>query len=56
MSDEAGDVWPPADAPYYAHPGDPPAVARLSGTQTEALRALVGRDAHQRCGGPGGRG
>jgi hypothetical protein len=41
MSDGATENWPPAEAPYYAHPGDPPAVARLSSAQTAALRALV---------------
>ena len=41
MSDGASEVWPPAEAPYYAQPNEPPAVARLSSTQTAALRALV---------------
>ena len=41
MSDGASEVWPPEQAPYYAHPGEPPAVARLSSTQTAALRAMV---------------
>ena len=41
MSDGASEVWPPEQAPYYAHPGEPPAVARLSSTQAAALRAMV---------------